>query len=157
MRKTALAVAVLAAMPLVAQTNSNSRTTGHDHGNMEHPERTALNDTQTTNAAVREKAEHRHALVWTDATRLAALLHDLRTEVNISESLWRTIANEANTLANRIHGRTARARSARALATEVRTHVRALRQSALRGDAPSARRHASEAMPSLYQLIDWAG
>lgn len=79
-----------------------------------------------------------------------------RFEVTVTDTMWRTIANEANTLANRIYGRTARTKTARAAATEVRMHVREFRTAALRGDAASARKHASEAMPALYRLIEWA-
>ena len=100
------------------------------------------------------QAAPRSERVLDDATRLAALLHDVQREVTVSESLWRTIANEANTLANRIYARTRG--DGRTAAAEVRTHVRAMRTAALRGNAAEARRHAREAMPALMRVIGWA-
>ncbi|HVS31448.1 MAG TPA: hypothetical protein VMS98_08325 [Thermoanaerobaculia bacterium] len=91
-----------------------------------------------------------------DATSLAATLHDAQTSVNVSPSVWRVVGNEANSLANRIYGATAGNSTARGLATDLRTHVRMMRQAALAGNAVEARRHAAEAMPFLTRLIDWA-
>lgn len=95
--------------------------------------------------------------VEADATRLAALLHDVAAkDITVGEAGWRTIANEANSLANRIYGYTSGNRAARALARDLRTHVREMRKSALAGDAAGARQHAREALPFATQLIDWA-
>jgi hypothetical protein len=104
----------------------------------------------------REKITHRSERVWTDATRLAGLLRDVQVEVNVSESMWRTIVNEANTLANRIYANTSRSAAARSLARDLRTHVGEMRAGALRGDAAGARKHANEASAFAYRLIDWA-
>ncbi len=100
------------------------------------------------------QAAPRSERVLNDATRLAALLHDVQRDVPVSESLWRTIANEANTLANRIYARTSG--SGRTAAKELRMHVREMRKAALAGNAAEARHHANEAMPSLLRVIDWA-
>lgn len=135
MRKTLVVLSIVAlASPLAAQSN----------------------DTMPTNPAAREGATRHSERVWSDATRLAALLHDLQTEATMSPALWRMIANEANTLANRIHGRTATSREARRHAVDLRAHVREMRAAALRGDAAAARRHASMALPFAYRLVDWA-
>ena len=96
------------------------------------------------------KIERAHA----DATRLASLLHDVQasTSVNLSDAMWRTIANEANTLANRIYASTKG--GTRAAAREARMHVREMRAAALKGDAAGARQHAREAMPFVNTVIN---
>ena len=90
------------------------------------------------------------------ATRLGALLQDVQTNVSVSAGVWRTVGNEANSLANKLYGHTSGSAAARKLATEVRKHVRMLRAAALAGNAEEARRHASEAAPIVNQLIDWS-
>ena len=93
--------------------------------------------------------------LWTDATRLAALLSDSQKEVNFDANTWRVVANEANMLANRVYA-SAGTKASRALATDLRTHVRQFRDAAMNGDAATARTHAAEALPFAYQLIDWS-
>ena len=93
--------------------------------------------------------------VWNDATRLSALLHDAQANVNVSADVWRTIGNEANSLANRLYGHTAGNSTARALARDARMHVREMREAALAGNATEARRHAAEALPFVNKLADW--
>ena len=91
--------------------------------------------------------------VWNDATRLAAILNDAQNDrMNFSADVWKVSVNEANTLANRIYAQT----GGKSQAKELRTHVRLMREAALKGDAAEARKHAGEAAPFAYQLIDWA-
>lgn len=94
--------------------------------------------------------------VETSATRLASLLQDVQSTANVDATAWKTIANEANSLANRVYGYTAGNKTARSAATDLRMHVRELRKAAMAGDAAGARQHASEALPFAYKLIDWA-
>lgn len=94
--------------------------------------------------------------VYRDADRLAGLLHDVRVEVNMSPAMWRTIANEANVLANRIYANTTRSATAHRAARDLRMHVRLMREAALKGDAAGARHHAAEAMPFVVTILDWA-
>ena len=94
--------------------------------------------------------------VWDTATRLGTLLHDAQVNVTVSATVWRVVGNEANALANRLYGNTSGSADARRLATQVRTHVRQMRDAALAGNAAEARRHAAEAAPYVYQLIDWS-
>ena len=101
--------------------------------------------------------------IHNDATRLEALLLDVNHNVNLSEAAWRTIANEALVLANRINANvrsaTAGKRSgmaARDAASSLRTHIRELHSEAREGDAAEARRHAREALPFAHTLSDWA-
>lgn len=94
--------------------------------------------------------------VWTETAALATLLSDVQTNVTLSGSAWRTIANEANARANKVYARTSGNKAARGLATELRMHVREMHKAAMKGDAAEAKRHAREALPFAYQLIDWA-
>lgn len=95
--------------------------------------------------------------VEADATRLAALLQDVAAkDITVNEAGWRTIANEANSLANRLYGYTSGNKTARAAATSLRMHVREMRKSAMAGDAAAAREHARQAMPFATKLIDWS-
>ncbi len=96
------------------------------------------------------------ARVYNDSTRLAALLNDAQTTITVSSDVWRVVANEANSLANRIYGATGGNATARAAARNAREHVRLFRQAALAGDAAGARTHATEAMTYVTKLIDWS-
>jgi hypothetical protein len=108
------------------------------------------------NAATAKASSSMKNSVWDDSTRLAALLHDSQTSVSVSADVWKTIGNEANSLANRLYGHTAGNATARALARDARMHVREMRAAALAGNAAEARRHASEAMPFVNKLTDWS-
>jgi hypothetical protein len=99
---------------------------------------------------------HKHNKVWSDSTRLAALLSDVQHTGNFEPATWKVVANEANTLANRIYAGSAGNKTARSAAKDLRTHVRQMRESAMSGDASGARQHAGEAQPFVYQLIDWS-
>ena len=94
--------------------------------------------------------------VFDDVTRLQALLIDAtNTQINFSAGTWRAVANEANMLANRIHGRTSSWRSeSRSAARDLRMHVREMRAAALKGDAAGARTHAAEALPFASTLAN---
>jgi hypothetical protein len=94
--------------------------------------------------------------VHDDATRLAALLQDAQTNVSVSAGVWKTIGNEANSIANKLYGHTSGSAAARKLATQARSHVRMFREAALAGNADEARKHAAEAAPFVNQLIDWS-
>ena len=77
------------------------------------------------------------------------------TQINFSAGTWRAVANEANMLANRIHGRTSSWRSeSRSAARDLRMHVREMRAAALKGDAAGARTHAAEALPFASTLAN---
>ncbi len=83
-----------------------------------------------------------------DLSRLQAILLDSQnTKVTISSDAWRVTANEAVTLANRIA-----ASSGGQAARDLRTHVREMRDAALKGDADGARSHAGMALPFALQL-----
>jgi hypothetical protein len=134
--KTLFVIACLAVTPLFAQTSTTTTT---------------KTTTKKTSASSSVKTR-----VYNDATRLAGLLHDAQTNITVNSDVWKTVANEANSLANRLYGSTSGNATARKAAKQVRDHVRQFRQSAMNGDAAGARQHASEAMESVNQLMDWA-
>jgi phage gp16-like protein len=90
------------------------------------------------------------------ATRLAALLSDTQGKANLGPASWKALSNEAVSLANKLYAYSAIQSKARKLAAEVQTHVRAMRHAANSDDAAGAKEHAAEALPYVYQLIDWA-
>jgi hypothetical protein len=80
-----------------------------------------------------------------DLSRLQAILLDAQNDkVTISSDVWRISGNEAVTLANRIKGGSA--------AQNLRTHVREMRDAAVKGDVAGARSHAAQALPYANQL-----
>ena len=126
--RTLIAIVCLAALPAVAAPKASS-----------------------TKAS--SKASSSKTKVWNDATRLVAILSDAQNDrMNFSADAWKVTANEANTLANRIYAQT----GGKSQAKDLRTHVRQMRDAALKGDAAEARKHAGEAAPFAYELIDWS-
>lgn len=158
---------VAAALPLFAQTPANE-TMGINPAakNPTTGTQSSVITSTTTTTHTRSMAHHRiHAIsksssssqaVWTDATRLAALLSDSQGKVAINAAAWKVVANEANTLANRLVARSGGNATARKAASQVRTHVREMRTAAMAGDADGARTHAGMALPFVYQLIEWS-
>jgi hypothetical protein len=125
---------LLCALPLCAQTTTTTTKATTIK---------AITKTRTTNRA--------GSRLHDDAARLAALLSDVQSKAALTPVAWKTVANEANALANRIY---ARARGEeRTAAREARTHIRELRDAALKGDAAAAQSHAGMALPSVYKLI----
>ena len=83
-----------------------------------------------------------------DVSRLQAILLDAQdTKVTFSADAWRITGNEAASLANRIA-----ANSKQSAARDLRTHVRQMRDAALKGDADGARAQAGMALPFANQL-----
>ena len=131
-------IGCLAVSPLFAQTTTTTTTT-------------TKTKTKKTTASAAMKTR-----VNNDASRLAGLLRDAQTSVTVNADVWKTVANEANSLANRLYGDTSGNATARAAAKNARTHVREFRDAAMNGDAAGARDHASQAMQYVTQLIDWS-
>lgn len=153
-RKTiwiALILTAVALAPLFAQTTTTGTTTTTTTTTTMHTAKThtMMHKAKTGSTTVKTRA-------WTDATRLGALLRDVQANINVDSAAWKTVANEANSLANRLYGETGSSATARKAAREARTHVRAMRTAALAGDAAGARQHATEAMPYVMQVADWA-
>ena len=136
-RKAILLLVCLAAAPLFAQTTTTTTTTTRTKT------RTKVSTTMKTR-------------VYNDATRLAALLRDAQTTITVNPDVWKTVANEANSLANRLYGATSGNATARKAAKTVRDEVRQFRDAAMSGDTAAARDHASTALTSVWELIDWS-
>ena len=127
---------------------------------------TTTTTTTTTTTSTEARTTHHHRMatrygghrghVFADSTRLAALLADTQGKATISAAGWKTVANEANVLANRIYGNSSGSSMAHKPARELRMHVREMRAAALKGDAGGATSHAAQALPYAYQLIDWS-
>jgi hypothetical protein len=115
--------------------------------------------TTTTTTTTTKKTAKKSSVktrVYDDATRLAGLLRDAQTTVSVNPDVWKTIGNEANSLANRLYGSTSGNATARKAARDAREHVREFRKAAMDGDAAGARDHANQAMPFVLELIDWS-
>lgn len=94
--------------------------------------------------------------IWNDSTRLQALLLDVNSSAMVSAAGWRTVANEANAVANRLYANSGSWAAARPIARDARLHVREMHAAALKGDAAGARAHAKMALPFVNQLVDWS-
>jgi hypothetical protein len=100
------------------------------------------------------------ARVNRDVLRLETLLAEVKTSAKLSEKSWKSVANEADMLAARIHANMKSATSEKnALrdAEQLRTHVQRLRTEAYKGDYKSTRRHAARALSVATRLDEWAG
>lgn len=147
MKRNALfVIGCLAVAPLFAQTTTTTKTK------------------TTTTTSTRSRSTHASASasssmksrVLNDASRLGSLLRDAQTTVNVNSDVWKTVSNEANSLANRLYGETSGNATARTAARNLRDEVRQFRTAAQSGDASTARDHANSAMQYVTQLIDWA-
>lgn len=107
-------------------------------------------------APVKQIRRSTHERVYNDATRLAALLRDIQTNINYSDATWKAIANESSSLANRIYAGTLGNGAAHSAAKDLRSHVREMREAAMKSDPAAARTHAGLALPFDYTVIDWA-
>ena len=94
--------------------------------------------------------------IWNDSTRLQALLIDVNSSAMVSAAGWRTVANEANSIANRLYANSGSWKAARPIASDARSHIREMHAAALKGDAAGARAHARMALPFINQLVDWS-
>lgn len=173
-----IAIGCVGALPLYAQTTATTDTTMKmPMPKAEHKAKTEVKETKAevkteTKAEVKketkveEKAEKKttHRMMHTaamtggsrllnDSNRLAAVLADTQAKANVSDAVWKTVGNEANTLASRVYAN-AKSSSTRKAAASVRTHVREMHAAAMKGDAAGARMHAAEALPFVYQIID---
>jgi hypothetical protein len=144
MIQSLLVAACVSAAPLFAQTTTTTTST------------TTTKSTRARSHRGSTASTSMKTRVNNDATRLASLLRDAQTTVNVNSDVWKTVGNEANSLANRLYGETSGNSTARAAAKNLRTHVRQFRQSAMSGDASGASTHAGEAMQYVTQLIDWS-
>src|SRR6266498_774060 len=95
------------------------------------------------------------ASLYDDATRLASILADTQDKATISAASWKTIANEALTLAGRLYlHRTPKTDTD---VKEARKHVKEMYNAAMKGDADGAKSHAALALPCVYKIIEATG
>ena len=166
--RSLMAVGFAVALPLAAQTPPANQTMGINPA-AKNPTSTSGSQQTTTTTSTHSRSMEHHRIhttasgpasskqgVWTNATRLAALLADSQGTVAINAAAWKVVANEATALANKLVAGSGGSPTARKAATEARTHVREMRTAAMAGDAAGARMHAGMALPFVYQLIEWS-
>ncbi|HEY3056347.1 MAG TPA: hypothetical protein VGK31_10510 [Thermoanaerobaculia bacterium] len=100
------------------------------------------------------------ARVERDVQRLESILAGVKTSAKLSDKSWKQVANEADTLANRIYANvksaTAEKHPLRA-AEELRTHVKNMKKEVEQKDYRNTRRHAERALNVAARLDEWAG
>jgi predicted RNase H-like nuclease (RuvC/YqgF family) len=99
------------------------------------------------------------ARVGRDVQRLESLLANLKTSAKLSDKSWKSFANEADMLANRIYTNVKSAtteKNALNAAKQLRTHVQNMKKEAEKRDYRSTRRHAERALSVAAQLDEWA-
>ena len=115
----------------------------------------------TPTAAPTKKATSKErARVEKDVQRLESLLANVKTSANLSAKSWKSAANEANALADRIYANvksaTGQKDTVRA-AEQLRTHVQNMKKEAYKGDYRQTKRHADRALSVAAHLDEWAG
>ena len=173
--KTLSSLLILAAvlvLPLIAQTPATTTTANQTMGTNPAASKstktekkvTKVEKTETKTETKVAKTEHKkttkhHATsgghAYDYATRLASLLADTQDKAALSGAAWKSIANEANALANKLYASTSG--KWRTDAKEARTHVRLMHEAAMKGDADGAKSHAGMALPYVYKIIDATG
>src|SRR4051794_37744018 len=84
-----LVIGCLSVAPLFAQTSTTTTTTTKTRTTS-----SKSHHSGTASASMKSRVNN-------DATRLAALLRDAQTTINVNSDVWKTVGNEANSLANR--------------------------------------------------------
>ena len=92
------------------------------------------------------------ASIYSDATRLAAILADTQDKASISPAAWKSIANESLTYAGRLYLHRTPKTSDDIKAA--RRHLLDMHDDALKGDVDAAKSQAALALPYLYKVID---
>jgi hypothetical protein len=116
---------------------------------------------ETKQTAKPTKAQAKQiARVERDVQRLESILAGVKTSAKLSDKSWKQVANEADTLANRIYANvksaTAEKHPLRA-AEELRTHVKNMKKEVDQKDYRNTRRHAERALNVAARLDEWAG
>lgn len=100
------------------------------------------------------------ARVGRDVQRLESILANVKTSAKLSDKSWKSFANEADMLANRIYANVKSATTEKSpihAAEQLRTHVQNMKKEAAKRDYRSTRRHAERALSVAAQLDEWAG
>jgi hypothetical protein len=103
----------------------------------------------------RASGDNAKTRVWNDSTRLEAILTDVNNpRVNPDSQTWQRVSRESTTLADRAYANSSGA--GRTHARELRNHVRAMQQEAMKGNRQGMQQHASQALPYAHRLADWS-
>jgi hypothetical protein len=100
------------------------------------------------------------ARVGRDVHRLESILANVKTSSKLSDKSWKSFANEADVLANRIYANVKSATTEKSpihAAEQLRTHVQNMKKEAEKRDYRNTRRHAERALSVAAQLDEWAG
>lgn len=95
-----------------------------------------------------------------DVQKLESLLAGTKTSAKLSDKSWKSLANEADALADRIYVNVKSATSEKhplRAAEDLRSHVAKMKKEAYQGDYRNTRRHAERALSVAYKLDEWAG
>ena len=115
---------------------------------------------ETTKPAKPTKAQKKEiARVGRDVHRLESILANVKTSAKLSDKSWKSFANEADVLANRIYTHVKSATTEKNpihAAEQLRTHVQNMKKEAAKRDYRSTRRHAERALSVAAQLDEWA-
>jgi hypothetical protein len=163
LNKTLLSLAMV--LPMLAQTPppAANQTMGTNPAATK-SKATVTKTTTKTEVKTETKVEHKvpkhvthhatsHAHEY--ATRLAAILDDTQGKATLSAAAWKSTANEADALANKLYASTSG--KDRIEAKNARTHVREMRTAAMKGDAEAAKTHAAKALSYVYKVIEATG
>ena len=99
------------------------------------------------------------ARVGRDVQRLESILANVKTSAKLSDKSWKSFANEADVLANRIYANVKSATTEKNpihAAEQLRTHVQNMKKEAAKRDYRSTRRHAERALSVAAQLDEWS-
>ncbi len=99
------------------------------------------------------------ARVGRDVHRLESILANVKTSAKLSDKSWKSVAKEADMLANRIYTNVKSATTDKTplhAAEQLRTHVQNMKKEAEQRDYRSTRRHADRALSVAAQLDEWA-
>lgn len=95
-----------------------------------------------------------------DVQKLESILAGTKTSAKLSDKSWKSLANEADALADRIYVNVKSATSEKhplRAAEDLRNHVAKMKKEAYQGDYRNTRRHAERALSVAYKLDEWAG
>jgi hypothetical protein len=161
----AFAIALVPAMSN-AETKAQTKTTvkaetGKAKTQVKTSSKTATKASTTAKVANPAKVKTREIVrIERDVHRLESLLAGVKTSAKLSDKSWKTVSNEADTLANRIYTNAQSAKvEKRALRTaeNLRNQVRQMKKEAHQGDYKRTRRHAGRALALAVRLDEWAG
>jgi len=117
-------------------------------------------DTKTEAKAVKKAPTSKErAKVGKDVHKLESLLANVKTSAKLSKKSWTSAANEADQIANRIYTNvksTTSEKNALSNAEELRTHVKNMKNEAIKGDYKQSKRHADRALTVAARLDEWS-